>query len=317
MMTTQTECEASAMRHLFLGAGGVGGYFGGRLAAAGGDVTFLVRERRAAQLARDGLVIESPFGALRHPAQWTTTARDEVWDVVWLTPKAYDLDAAIAAIAPAVGARTFVLPLLNGLRHIDVLDARFGTESVVPGAAYIAATLTTEGVIRHLNKIHQLGFGPRVPVQRAMLESIRDRFKSAAIDVKLHDDPIQELWDKWARLGPLAAMTCLMRAPVGRIVAAPSGAEAIRACLAEVVAIARAHGKEPSAAMIASCDRSLTEPGSTFSASMLRDIERGGPTEADHVVGDLVARAAKHGVAAPWLSAAWIHLQAYESGRKT
>lgn len=303
------------MRILVLGAGGVGGYFGGRLVEAGVPATFLVRPGRAAQLARDGLVVESPRGGLRVRPGVATAARDEDWDLVLLSCKSYDLDAAMDAVAPAIGAGTLVLPLLNGLAHMDALDARFGAARVAGGVAYIAATLSAEGTVRHLNDVHRLGFGMRGGAHPPALHRLAEALGRTPVEARLLDDPVQALWDKWTLLGPLAAATCLMRAAVGRIVAAEGGAALMRACLAEVVAIATAAGHAPAEGVVAAAGRTLTEPGSRFAASMLRDIERGGPTEAAHVVGDLVARAAAGGVAAPVLGAAWIHLQAYEAGR--
>ena len=305
------------MRILVLGAGGVGGFFGARLIEAGGDVTFLVRERRAAQLAREGLVVESPHGNFRVPAKSTLAAGDAPWDLVLLSCKAYDLEPALAAIAPAVGAGTFVLPLLNGLRHLETLDARFGAARVLAGVAYIAATLTPEGVVRQLGLVPQdaLLFGARGGEHPASARELAALFARSRTRGALADDPLQAMWDKWVALGPLAAMTCLMRAPVGRIVAAEGGAAAMRECVGEAASIARAAGHAPSAAVLETVTQRLTAPGSSFAASMLRDIERGGPTEAAHVVGDLVARAAAHGVAVPRLGTAWIHLQAYEAGR--
>lgn len=303
------------MRILILGAGGVGGYFGGRLVESGTPVTFLVRERRAEQLARDGLVVESQHGNFTAKVDATTQASDAGWDLILLSCKAYDLPAAIEAIAPAVGARSLVLPLLNGLRHMDVLDQRFGAARVLGGVAYIAATLTPAGVVKHLNDIHRLGFGARGGQHPDVVRQLAEAFKKTKVEAKLFDDPVQSLWDKWVLLGSLAAMTCLMRAPVGRIVASEGGAALMRACLAEVVAIATAAGHAPAASVVASAEKTLTQAGSGFAASMMRDIERGGPTEGAHIVGDLVARATAKDVDTPVLRTAWVHLQSYEAGR--
>jgi 2-dehydropantoate 2-reductase len=303
------------MRILVLGAGGVGGYFGGRLIEAGGDVTFLVRERRAAQLARDGLVIESPHGNVTLPAKTTSVARDEGWDLVWLTCKAYDLDVAIATIAPAMGRASAVLPLLNGVRHLDALDAQLGAGRVLPGVAYVGATLTAEGVVRQLGVTQRLGFGARDGAPWPVLVALAEAFAKVKIEARLLADPLQGLWEKWVMLGALAAMSSLMRANVGRIVATDDGAAAMRACLAEVVAIAVAEGRPPGEGARSGAEKMLTEPGSGFASSLMRDMQNGGRTEADHIVGDLVRRARRLAIATPWLAAAWIHLQAYEAGR--
>jgi 2-dehydropantoate 2-reductase len=303
------------MRILVLGAGGVGGYFGARLIEAGTKVTFLVRPRRAGQIARSGIVVESQYGSFAVHPQFVTEVRDRDWDLVLLACKSYDLAGAIAAIEPAVGADTIILPLLNGIAHLDTLDAHFGAERVAGGVAYIAASLTAEGVVRHLNTVHRLGFGGRQGYQPAALRALSEAFRNSVVDVRLLDDPIQALWDKLTMLGPLAAMTCLMRAPVGRIVAADGGALTMRQCLGEVIAIAEESGHMPAGNVIVSTEKVLTEAGSKFAASMLRDMERGGPTEGPHIVGDLVARAKAAAIDTPLLRLAWLHLQAYEAGR--
>src|SRR5690606_12276361 len=155
------------MRILILGAGGTGGYFGGRLAQAGIDVTFLVRANRAAQLERDGLVIRSPLGDAALPVAHVTAealpalARERPFDLVILSCKAYDLDGSIDAIAPAVGAGTTVMPILNGLRHYAALDARFGRDAVLGGLCFISATKADDGDLVQLDKPARLTLGER------------------------------------------------------------------------------------------------------------------------------------------------------------
>lgn len=303
------------MRIAVIGAGGVGGYFGGRLVQAGADVTFLVRPRRAEQLRARGLVVESPKGGFTVPVTATTAARDEGFDLAIVSAKAYDLEAAMDAIAPAVGTRTHVLPLLNGLRHMDVLDARFGAARVLGGIAYIAATLTAEGVVRHLNTVHRLDYGARGGRHPESLHALTAHLIKAGAEGVIVDDPIQALWDKWVRLAPLAAMCCLLRGPVGRIVATDDGGDLMRRCIAEAGAVAAAAGHPTPPGVMRSIEKSLTEPGSSFAASMLRDIERGGPTEGAHVIGDIVGRGRALRIETPILRMAWAHLQAYEAAR--
>src|SRR5215469_14544062 len=169
-------------RFLVLGAGAAGGYFGGRLAAAKLDVTFLVRPARAAALEEHGLVIDSPMGELRLPVRTVTAGTlGESFDIVLLTAKAYDLEPAIAAIRPAVGSETAILPVLNGVAHLDGLDAAFGPERVLGGVAYIAATLTAEGSIRHLNRVHGIVFGKRSAAVEGRIEAIAQAFAATPI----------------------------------------------------------------------------------------------------------------------------------------
>ncbi|MCX7892833.1 MAG: 2-dehydropantoate 2-reductase [Burkholderiales bacterium] len=308
------------MKILVLGAGAVGGYFGGRLAEAGADVTFLVRERRAAQLEADGLVVKSPHGEIRRkvPIVREGAAKPE-HDLVLLTCKAYDLDAAIAAIAPAVGPTTFVLPLLNGLAHLERLDAAFGAARVLGGTCYLAGTLTPQGEIVQLSPLHRIAFGKR-PGNDAKaavaLMKLAAAFAKTKIDAQLASDILLEMWEKYVLLATLAAMTCLMRASVGDIVATDEGEALTVACLATCEDTAKAAGHEPRADRMAQARKMLTEAGSTFTASMLRDIEAGNRTEADHIVGDMLKRAAAAKVPCGILRAAYCHLQAYEARRR-
>jgi 2-dehydropantoate 2-reductase len=300
------------MRLLVLGAGAIGGYFGGRLAEAGADVTFLVRPERAAKLAAAGLVVRSPFGDIARPVATVTQATD-AYDAVLLSCKAYDLASAIEAVAPA--KRALVVPLLNGLAHLDALDETLGRARVAGGACYIAATLWQDGEIRHLNQIHRIAFGPREEGQRPTLDALAQACGRARFETQNRADIIQTMWDKFVFLTTLAAMTCLMRANVGQIVATADGEALTRSCLDECRAAAAAAGYPMTDASHAEASAMLTARGSTFTSSMLRDLESGGRIEADHIVGDMVRRAQAAGVAAPLLRAAYVHLQAYMSGR--
>ena len=300
------------MRILVVGAGATGGYFGGRLLESGQDVTFLVRPARAQALARHGLAIRSAFGdaTLRAP---TVTAAElrQSYDLILLSCKAYHLPQVIVDLAPAVGEDTAILPLLNGMRHLDALDARFGAARVLGGLCVIAATLGADGEIHHLNRSHSLTFGERDGSRSARVERVARALEGASFEARLSGAVLQDMWDKWVFLAALAGSTCLMRAPVGDIVAAPGGLDAILAMLDDCRRVASDQGHAPAENVLAKARGVLTEEGSTLSASMLRDLEQGGPVEADHVIGDLLARAAP-GSALPLLRTAYAHLKAYE-----
>jgi 2-dehydropantoate 2-reductase len=308
------------MRILVVGAGGTGGYFGGRLAEAGRDVTFLVRPRRAAQLAADGLVIRSRLGdaALRSPATVLADRIATPFDLVLLSCKAYDLAAAIDAFAPAVGPQTSILPVLNGMRHLDALDARFGRDCVLGGQCVIAATLDEAGHILHLNEAHSLTFGERDGGMSQRVRRIADAFGGANFDSRPSETATQDMWEKWVALATLAAGTCLMRAAVGDILAVPGGKDLLAGLFAECSAIASDTGHAPRPDVAAKMQAILMQTGSTLTASMLRDVERNGPTEADHILGDLLARrtAAVSEAGVPTLlQMAYAHLKAYEQRR--
>ena len=302
------------MRFLVLGAGAVGGYFGGRLAEAGRDVTFLVRGPRADALAEQGLRVESPLGDFRVPVKVATADRvGGPYDVVLLTAKHYDLDAAIAAIRPAVGPDTAVLPLLNGLIHLDRLDAAFGPERVLGGVAYVGAVLLPDGSIRHINRLSAIASGERSGAITERMRGIEAAFAGTPVSAPANPNVMQEMWEKFVMMGAMAGMNCLFRGTIGEIVATEDGASLMRDALAECQAVAAAAGFAPRPQSRERVTAMLTEPGSINSASMRQDLEAGRRTEADAIVGDMLRRARGYAIPAPLLSAAYCALQIHEN----
>ncbi len=305
------------MRILVVGAGAIGGYFGGRLLQAGRDVTFLVRPRRAAELASAGLVIKSPHGdvTLKNPPTVQADRLAEKFDVVLLSCKAFDLEDAIKSFAPAVGPQTAIIPLLNGMLHLDVLDAKFGRERVLGGLCAIAVTLNDKREVVQLQPMQSLTFGERDGKMSDRVRAIAEVFASGNFGSVASDTIVQDMWEKWVFLASLAASTCLMRTSVGNILAAPGGKDFILGMVDECSAIATAQGYAPRAPFLERTRGMLTTEGSQMTASMFRDIKAAGPVEADHVIGDLIARGDAAKVPVPKLRIAYTHLKAYEKQR--
>jgi 2-dehydropantoate 2-reductase len=304
------------MRVLVVGAGAIGGYFGGRMLQAGRDITFLVRPRRAGELASAGLVIKSPNGDVtlkNPPIVQADTIRDK-FDVVLLSCKAYDLEDAIKSFAPAVGPQTSIIPLLNGMRHLDVLDNKFGKERVLGGLCAIAVTLNDKREVVQLQPMQSLGFGERDGKVSDRVRAIAQAFSSIN-GASVSETVMQDMWEKWVFLASIAAATSLMRAPVGAIVSAPGGKEFMLGILDESRAVATAEGFPARAPALERAAAMLTTEGSPLTASMFRDIKAGMPVEADHVVGDLIARGDAAKVPVPRLRVAYTHLKAYEKLR--
>ncbi len=303
------------MRILVVGAGAVGGYFGGRLLQAGRDVTFLVRPRRAALLAEYGLSIYSPLGDFHRPAPPTVTADGlvEQFDLVILSCKSYDLDGAIASFAKAVGPNTAILPLLNGMRQLDVLADRIGGERVLGGQCVISATLDAKGGVVHLNDLHAMSFGELDGSRSQRIETVASALLGAGFAARLSDEILQEMWEKWVFIAAAAGITCLMRATIGDIVAA-GASDLAAALLNECAAVAAAQGFPPREPALERARATLTAPGSPLMASMLRDIEGGLPAEGDHILGDLLRRASKPDDAS-LLRLACLNVSAYEVRR--
>ena len=308
------------MKVLILGAGAVGGYFGGRLAQAGADVTFLVRPLRAQKLAQAGLVIKSPLGDAQIPVR---TVLQEVvrpdYDLVMLSCKAYDLDASIAAIGGAMGPNTVLLPLLNGMAQLTRLEQAYGSARVLGGTCYIASTLDADGSIHHMSKFQGITCGPRAGNHahaEGLLQELAQAYARVSVECKLSADIEQDMWEKFVLLASLAAMTCLMRASVGEILAAEEGEALMREMLSSCALAAGGAGQAPRAESLERTQGMLFARGSAFTASMLRDIEAGGRVEADHIVGDMLRHARAAGANASLLATAYCHLQAYEARRR-
>ncbi len=305
------------MRTLVIGAGAVGGYFGGRLAQAGHDVTFLVRETRAAQLA-NGLRLRSPHGNATLTPSLLTAAQlhqnPQAFDIVLVSTKAYTLDVAMHDFAPAVGPHTAIVPLLNGMRHVDTLDARFGAPQVLGGTVRIIADLNGAGDVEQITPLGELTFGPRPGIPAPFdLEAMRQALTAPGMVTILAPDAIQAMWRKWWILASMNGVCILSGGSLGQAAATPHGPAFIRGVLAECTAIAEVNGYTPDPALRAEHTAHLTDPASPLTTSMFRDSARGLPVEADHIFGDLLARA--HGVDAPRLEAAYTRLKVYESTR--
>jgi 2-dehydropantoate 2-reductase len=304
------------LRILVIGAGALGGYFGARLLAAGRDVTFLVRPKRAEALAKRGLVVKSGAGDLHLPSPPTVTSGrlNGPYDIIVLGCKAYDLEGAIASFAEAVGKDTVIIPLLNGLRHIDVLNGRFGEKRVFGGQCAITATLSADGDILHLvPDLHTLTFGEQSGTPSDRRTEIVSALSGANFVAEISDNILQDMWEKWVFIATFASSTCLMRASIGDTVAAGASGVVMK-LLGECSEIAAKQGFEPRPAYMERMRSMLTTRGSPVMASMLRDIERGAPTEADHVLGDLLGRSAGGDVPIV-LNIAYAHLRSYEARR--
>lgn len=305
------------MRLLFLGAGGTGGYFGGRAAQAGADVTFLVREARAQKLRAEGLKIESPRGdAVVQPQLVTADELTAAYDVVVVSCKAYDLSSAIEAIRPAVGPDTAILPIMNGVLQYDALDAAFGASRVLGGLCQINATLGAQGQVKHLGQHAVFVYGERAGEPRsARCTALEAALADVAFTSRLSAEIQQDVWEKYVFLTTMASATCLMRGPIGQIVSTDSGEDILRSLLRECQQVAAASGHAVRAEADESALKILTDRQSPMTASMFRDLSLNAPVEADHIIGDMVRRAGVLQLDVPYLRVAYTHLQVYQAQR--
>ncbi|SEM80747.1 ketopantoate reductase family protein [Lihuaxuella thermophila] len=277
------------MRVLVVGAGAVGGYFGGRLAEKGADVTFLVRERRKQQLDREGLIIKSVHGDTALRVKTLLPGQpDDPYDLILLSVKAYHLDQALDSLHHYVGEHTTILPLLNGISHIDTIGKRFGAEKVLGGLCFIESTLNGQGQIEQYNQVHEIVFGEWNGESTPRVRRMEELFAGANMSARSSGQIKVEMWKKYIFISAMSGMTSIMRSSIGPILSSPYGKETYLRLLREIVGIARTQEpnlKEDLAERILSNMEKL-EP--TMKSSLLRDMEKGLPIETDHLHGTLI-----------------------------
>jgi 2-dehydropantoate 2-reductase len=304
------------MRILVVGAGAIGGYFGARLAQAGRDVTFLVRPGRAEQLRALGLRVAGAGTAFSIAPQIAVTGTIAgPYDAILLAVKAYSLDDAIGDIAPAVGPATMIVPLLNGMRHLDTLDQRFGAGAVLGGLSAMMSTLDPDGTIRLLSGFRgTLRYGERSGELSARVRELDAQLRDAGFDAGASTDILGDMWRKWINLASMGAITCMLRGTVGDVEAA-GGAPTARRIVDEMVTVATASGYPQPADALSGYYGFMTTRGSSAASSMYRDLIGGNRVEGEHIVGDAVDRAQRLGLQTPLLEAARVHLRVYEDRR--
>jgi len=305
------------MRFLVLGAGALGGYFGGKLLRGGTDVEFLVRPKRAAQLAEHGLVVKTHEGEIRAPVKTLQTGQlTHSYEVILLCCKAYDLDEAIAAVAPAVGTGSAILPVLNGVKHVAALTNHFGGQHVLGGLTAVNAALTPTGdIVQSPLKIDMTAFGELSGELSKRCLAIQQAFAAGGMNASVSDTIMASMWAKFVGFCGIAAIATLCRSRAGAIAAAPASASFIAATIEECSRIAAAEGY-PAPAITGDIIRGIfSETDSTYGPSILVDMEGGRHTEGEHTIGDLVERARRHRISTPILVAALCNLQVYEALR--
>jgi 2-dehydropantoate 2-reductase len=304
------------MRILVVGAGAVGGYFGGRLVQAGRDVTFLVLPKRAEQIQAQGLQILSPMHGdfTARPKTITAAQIASPYDVIFLSVKSYSLAAAIDDFAPAVGQQTVIIPVLNGMHHMDVLTQRFG-DAVLGGVCFVSTAIDSQGRIVQLADFQSLAYGELDGKKTSRIEAVHQEFSGAGFQASISTDISRDMWQKWVFLASLGAITCLLRGNIGEIVAAPGGAELCLSALRECAAIASASGYPMPEAFLAEKSAQLTAAGSKLASSMYRDLTQNARVEADTILGDLVDRGRKLAVSAPIVQAAFVSLSIYQQAQ--
>lgn len=304
------------MKILIVGAGAVGGQFGAQLHENGANVHFLLRPARKQLIDAQGLTISWPGGQTQvRPSTLTAAQLTPDFDLIILSNKAYTLDEVIADIKPAVGPDSMVLPLLNGLRHLDALDKAFGQEKVLGGIARTVATLASPTQVQLGNNQGNVSVGARAPSQQAAAQGVWQELTRRQVLAEYSEHIIDDMWDKFCRMASLGAANCLMQGTVGDYMHSDEGGHIALQLLQECTDTAQAAGHPMHPKAIEGFRRVLTSPNSSFNSSMYRDMRAGLPIEGDHLVGDMLRRAQAAGVGCAMLKVANAVLQTYSARR--
>ena len=306
------------MRILMVGAGATGGFYGGHLLKAGRDITFLLREGRADQIRANGLQIVTHKGEelTLHPKILSAEELKKTpspFDLIILSTKSYQLAGAMEDIAPAVRPQTTLLPILNGMAQLGLLDARFGAEHVLAGTVRVVSNVDEQGRIVQMASLDEMSYGERSRERTERILAVDNAMQGAGFTAVLRPDILATLWQKWWILASMGVVCVLTRGPVGQAAAVAHGPELAKAILKECADIATANGYPPNPALYAEHTARLTEVGSTLTSSLYRDLMKGAPVEADHILGDLLDHA--KAVSAPLITAAYVQLKVYERTR--
>ena len=288
------------MRIAIIGAGGVGGYFGSRLIAAGEDVTFIARGTHLDAIRRGGLRIDSPKGHLhlRDVRATSDVATVGTADVVLITVKMYDFETAAALLSPLIGANTVVITLQNGVEAVDIASRHVGREHVAGGVAYIAAVIAEPGLIRHTS-MDSLIFGELDGRRSDRLAALEAACLRAGFSARVSENIDVDLWAKFARLSVFSGMTAVTRSPIGVLRDDPDLFAMLRAACEETIAVARARGVRLPDAIMTDIVQMVTSLPHQAKASMLEDLERGRRLELPWLSGAVVRLGKEAGVPTP------------------
>ncbi|RJS57920.1 2-dehydropantoate 2-reductase [Bacillus subtilis] len=301
------------MKFLVVGAGGVGGYIGGRLAEQGNDVTFLVRQKRAEQLKETGLVIHSEKGDVSFQPALITAGDTGRFDVVIIASKAYSLGQVIDDVKSFIDQESVIVPFLNGYRHYEQLFTVLSKEQVLGGLCFIESALDNKGEIHHTSASHRFVFGEWNGGRTERITALEEAFSGVKADVIISGHIEKDIWKKYLFIAAQAGITTLFQRPLGPILETEGGRHTAQTLIAEIGAILRKEGVPADPDLEEESFRTMTSMSYHMKSSMLRDMENGQTTEGDHLHGFLLGKAKRLSLAAPILETVYANLQMYEA----
>lgn len=301
------------MKVVVVGAGAVGGYFGGRLQEAGFDITFLVRKKRAKQLREHGLVIQSPAGNVQLTPKLAEDAGEiSACDLVLLAVKNYHLQPLLESIRPLVEGGAKVLPLLNGVEHFDILAQAFGKQAILGGLCQIIVTLNGDGHIIHTSNIHNIFFGALEAEQAEFCQQFAEQVKGAVMPVTLSKDILVDIWSKYAFITAFSGITTASRLPINEILKVDATKNVYRLLLAEMQTLATAKSITLPADFVGKTMMRAFPDGST--SSMHQDFRKGLLLEVESLQGAAVRLSQQTRVSLPTITTIYGLIKPYEQG---
>ena len=305
------------MRIAVMGAGGVGGYFGGRLAQAGNEVTFIARGRHLEALRSKGLALKSAAGdatlkvkAVEDPAEAGTA------DVVLFAVKLWDTETAAERIRPLVAGGGVVIPFQNGVESIERIGAVLGRERVMGGAAYIAARIGEPGEIVQTGKMARLRFGAVEPSQRAVAQAFHAACVKAGIEAELTDDIVRVLWEKFVLLVAISGTTTVSRSRIGVVRADPDLKWLLEAAMRETWQVGKKRGVALADDLVEATLKMVDGLPAEMTSSMHGDLDAGGRLEAPWLSGAVARMAPEVGLEAPANRAIYAALKPFVEGKR-
>jgi 2-dehydropantoate 2-reductase len=301
------------LRVLVVGAGAVGGYFGGRLYEKGVDVTFLVREERQKKIKENGLSIKSVHGDVTiQPKTILVTDIEEPYDIILVGTKSYHFHQAIEDIKPFVGLNTVIIPMLNGIKHLHVLQEVFSKNQVLGGLCFVESTVDVNGVIIQTSQTHEFVYGELSGEKTARIIEIDKLFSNTKTTIRKSDTIMKDMWHKYMFISGLSGITTLFRSSIGPIREAEYGLEIIEKLFKEIGAIMRTANAPIADGVEEVLFKRINEMDYTMKSSMQRDMEKGEQIEGDHLQGYLLTLAEEYKIQAPYLKMVYSNLCTYE-----
>jgi 2-dehydropantoate 2-reductase len=305
------------MRIAVMGAGGVGGYFGAKLARGGHEVAFVARGRHLAAMRERGLTVKSAIGdmQLERPTVTDDPASLGTADVVLFAVKLWDTESAAEAVRPLVAEGGIIVPFQNGVESIERIGAVVGAERVIGGVAYIAATIAEPGVIVHTGTMARLRFGPVLPAQRRVVEALYAACQAAGIAAEIAPDIRAALWEKFVFLCAFSGLTSVARQPIGVVRSDPDMRSVLEAAMREAWTVGRKMGVGLADDFVEQQLKFADGLPAEMKSSMLNDLAAGNRLEAPWLSGAVARMALAAGIPAPVSATLYAALKPYCAGK--